>query len=163
MVKNLVIGTGFSYRTLVSASPTFKLDYFTDATQTNTKDNVKQSEINLQVEYTPKKKYIGFGVERMFVDNPFSRFFVNYSQGIKGVFNSDFDYQKVQLYFKQPITIGPLGRTSITMEIGKTFGKVPLGLLSIIPGNQSYFNIDNTFYNLNFYEFVSYQYTTVNW
>lgn len=163
LVKNLVIGTGFSYRTLVSASPTFKLDYFTDATQTNTKDNVKQSEINLQVEYTPNKKYIGYGVERLFVDNPFSRFFVNYSQGIKGVFNSDFDYQKVQLYFKQPITIGPLGRTSITMEIGKTFGKVPLGLLSIIPGNQSYFNIDNTFYNLNFYEFVSDQYTTVNW
>ncbi len=162
-VKNLVIGTGLSYRTLVSASPTFKLDYYTDATQTTTKDNVKQSEINLQVEYTPNKKYIGFGVERMFVDNPFSRFFVNYSQGIKGVFNSDFDYQKVQLYYKQPITIGPLGRTSITMEIGKTFGKIPLGLLSIVPGNQSYFNIDNTFSNLNFYEFVSDQYTTFNW
>ncbi len=162
-VKNLIIGTGFSYRTLVSASPTFKLDYFTDATQTTTKDNVKQSEVNLQVEYTPNKKYIGYGVERMFVDNPFSRIFVNYSQGIKGVFNSDFDYQRVQLYYKQPITIGPLGRTNITMEIGKTFGKVPLGLLSIIPGNQSYFNIENTFNNLNYYEFVSNQYTTFNW
>ena len=162
-VKNLIIGTGFSYRTLVSASPTFKLDYYTDATQTTTKDNVKQSEINLSAEFTPNKKYIGFGVERMFVDNPFSRIFVNYSQGIKGVFNSDFDYQRLQLYYKQPITIGPLGRTSLTVEIGKTFGKIPLGLISVIPGNQSYFNIENTFNNLNYYEFVSDQYTTLNW
>ncbi len=161
--KNLVIGTGFSYRTLVSASPTFSLDYFTDETQTITKNNVKQSEINLQVEYSPKKKYVGYGVERLFVDSPFSRIFLNYSQGIKGVFQSDFDYQKVQLYYKQPITIGPLGRTNLTIEIGKTFGEIPLGLLSVIPGNQSYFNIENTFNNLNFYEFVSDQYTTLNW
>ncbi len=161
--KNFVIGTGFSYRTLVSASPTFKLDYYTDETLTIIKDNVKQSEINLQVEYSPKKKYVGYGVERLFVDSPYSRFFVNYSAGIKGMLDSDFDYQKVQLYYKQPITIGPLGRTNLTMEVGKTFGKIPLGLMSVIPGNQSYFNIENTFSNLNYYEFVSDQYTTINW
>lgn len=161
--KNFVVGTGFSYRTLVSASPTFKLDYYTDATQTAVKDNVKQSEINLQVDYSPRKKYVGYGVERLYVDSPYSRFFINYSAGIKGMANSDFDYQKLQLYYKQPITIGPLGRTNITMEAGKTFGAVPLGLLSIVPGNQSYFNIENTFYNLNYYEFVSDQYTTFNW
>ena len=161
--KNLVIGAGFSYRTLVSASPTFKLDYYTDAMQTTTKDNVKQSEFNVQAEYNHKKKYVGYGVERLYVDSPYSRIFVSYSSGVKGVMDSDFDYQRVQLYFKQPITIGPLGRTSLTMEVGKTFGKVPLGLLSIIPGNQSYFNIENTFNNLNYYEFVSDQYTTLNW
>ena len=37
---------------------------------------------------------------------------------------------------------------------------MPLGLLSVIPGNQSYFIIDNTFNNLNFYEFVSDEYAT---
>lgn len=161
--KNLVIGTGFSYRTLVSASPTFKLDYYTDATQTTTKPNVKQSELNVQVEYSHKKKYVGYGVERLYVDSPYTRIFVSYSAGIKGMLESDFDYQKIQMYFRQPLTIGPLGRSNITMEAGKTFGKVPLGLLSIIPGNQSYFNIENTFSNLNFYEFVSDQYTTLNW
>jgi hypothetical protein len=47
--------------------------------------------------------------------------------------------------------------------VGKTFGKVPLGLLSVIPGNQTYFTIENTFSNLNFYEFVSDQYATLQW
>ena len=161
--KNLILKTGFSYRTLESASPTFSLDYFSDDTYTTTKSAVKQSEVNLQVEYTPNKKTIGYGVERSIVDNPYSRFFVNYSQGFKGLLNSDFDYSKVQLYYKQPILIGPLGRTNLTMELGKTFGQVPLGLMSVIPGNQTYFIIGNTFSNLNFYEFVADRYATLQW
>ena len=162
-LKNLTFQLGASYRTLESASDTFKLDYFTDETQTTTKPNLNQSEINLQVEYTSKKKFVGYGVERLSVDNPYSHFFVNYSQGIKGVFNSDFDYQKIQLYYKQPIIIGPLGRTNLIMELGKTFGQIPLGLMSIIPGNQTYFTIENTFNNLNFYEFVADEYATFQW
>lgn len=162
-IKNLTMQLGFSYRTLESASDTFSLDYYTDNTLTTTNSEVKQSEINLQFEYTPKRKTIGYGVERREVDNPYSRFFINYSQGIKGLIDSDFDYQKIQLYYKQPIIIGAIGRSNFTMELGKTFGQVPLGLLSVVPGNQTYFIIDNTFNNLNFYEFVSDQYATVNW
>lgn len=162
-IKNLTFQTGFSYRTLESASTTFSLDYYTDIANSVTKSEVKQSEVNFQVEYSPKRKTIGFGVERNIVDSPFSRFFVNYSHGFKGLLNSDFKYDKLQLYYKQPIIIGPLGRTNIIMEVGKTFGKVPLGLLSVIPGNQTYFTIENTFSNLNFYEFVSDQYATLQW
>ncbi|MFV5699564.1 DUF5686 family protein [Flavobacterium sp. ZT3R17] len=162
-VKNLTFQTGFSYRTLQSASKTFSLDYYTDAAHTITKSDVKQSEVNLQIEYTPKRKTIGFAVERENVDSPYSRFFVNYSHGFKGLLDSDFQYEKVQLYYKQPIIIGPLGRTNIIMELGKTFGTVPLGLMSVIPGNQTYFTIENTFSNLNFYEFVSDQYATLEW
>jgi hypothetical protein len=47
------------------------------------------------------------------------------------------------------------------MELGKTFGSVPLGLMSIIPGNQTYFTIRNTFNLLNFYEFEADQYATL--
>ena len=162
-VKNLTFQTGFSYRTLESASDTFKLDYFTDASQTAKRSDVKQAEVNFQVELTPNRKTIGYGVERSNVDTPFSRIFVNYSQGFKGLFDSDFNYQKLQLYYRQPIIIGPLGRTNLTMELGKTFGTIPLGLMSVIPGNQSYFTIENTFTNLNFYEFVSDQYATLQW
>ncbi|MFV8362795.1 DUF5686 family protein [Flavobacterium sp. ZT3P35] len=162
-VKNLVLQAGISYRTLESASPTFSLDYYTDIANGITKSDVKQSEANFQIEYSPKRKTIGFGVERSNVDSPYSRFFVNYSHGFKGLLNSDFKYDKLQLYYKQPIIIGPLGRTNIIVEVGKTFGKVPLGLLSVIPGNQTYFTIENTFSNLNFYEFVSDQYATLQW
>ena len=162
-IKNLTFQAGFSYRTLESASPTFSLDYFTDATNSTTKSDVRQSEVNFQVEYTPNRKTIGYGVERSNVDSPFSRFYVNYSHGFRGLLNSDFKYEKIQLYYKQPIIIGPLGRSNVIVEVGKTFGTIPLGLMSVIPGNQTYFTIENTFSNLNFYEFVTDQYATLQW
>ena len=162
-IKNVTFQLGFSYRTLESASDTFKLDYFTDATLTNTKSKVTQSELNVQIEMTPKKKTIGYGVERREIDSPYSRIFINYGQGFKGFINSDFDYQKIQLYYKQPLVIGAIGRSNFTMELGKTFGQVPLGLMSVVPGNQTLFIIDNTFSNLNFYEFVADQYATLQW
>ena len=162
-IKNLIFQLGISHRRLISASPTFSLDYYTDASRTTTQSEVKQSEANIQIEFMPNRKTIGYGVERDVVDNPYSRFFINYSHGFKGVLNSDFKYEKLQLFYKQPIIIGPLGRTNITMELGKTFGTIPLGLMSVIPGNQTYFTIENTFSNLNFYEFISDQYLTLKW
>ena len=162
-IKNVTFQLGFSYRTLESASDTFKLDYFTDATLTNTKSKVTQSELNVQIEMTPKKKTIGYGVERRDIDSPYSRIFINYGQGFKGFINSDFDYQKIQLYYRQPVVIGAIGRSNFTIELGKTFGQVPLGLMSVVPGNQTLFIIDNTFSNLNFYEFVADQYATLQW
>src|SRR5690606_32091166 len=117
------------------------------------KSEVKQSELNLQIEYTPGRKTVGYGVERKEVNNPFPRVFVNYTQGLQGVLNSDFNYEKIQLYYKQPLNMGGIGRLDTTIELGKTFGTVPLGLLSIVPGNQTYFTIENTFNLLDFYEF----------
>ncbi len=161
--KNLTFQLGFSYRTLESASETFKLDYYIDDTFTSTKSNVTQSELNFQVEFTPNKKTMGYGVERRDIASPYSRVFVNYCQGFKGFINSDFEYQKVQLYYKQPLIIGAIGRSNFILELGKTFGTIPLGLMSVVPGNQTYFIIENTFNNLNFYEFVTDTYTTVQW
>lgn len=159
-VKNLTFEAGISYRTLKSASDLFSLDYYTDASQTTIQSQVKQSEMSFSVDYTPKRKTFGYGVERNIVDSPYSRFFVSYSKGYKGILDSDFDYDKIQIYIKQPVLLGGFGRLNVISEAGKTFGEVPLGLLSVIPGNQSYFIIDNTFNNLNFYEFVSDQYAT---
>jgi len=162
-VKNLTIGGGISYRTLLTASPTFSLDYYTDLSQSRIKSQVKQSEASIQIDYTPNRKPIGFSVERYYADSPFTRLFLSYSQGVKGLLNSDFEYQKIQLYLKQPIIIGPLGRSNIILETGKTFGYIPLGLMSVVPGNQSFFDISNTFSNLKYYEFVADQYVTLKW
>ncbi len=161
-VKNLSFQVGFSYRTLESASPTFSLNYLKTLEDGTTvvESEVKQAETNIQIDFTPKRKTIGYGVERDVIDSPYTRIFASYSAGLKGVTDKDFDYKRVQLYVKQPIIIGAIGRTNLITELGKTFGAVPLGLMSVIPGNQTYFTIENTFSNLNFYEFVADEYAT---
>jgi len=159
-LKNLTFQTGFTYRTLKSAWSKFSLDYFDENGVIQSR--VKQADLNFMVDYTPKRKTIGHGVERQNVDYNFPRVFINYSHGMKGVFDSDFSYQKLQFYYRHPILIGGFGRLFPTFETGKIFGKVPLGLMGVIPGNQSYFQIENTYNLMNYYEFVSDQYTSLH-
>lgn len=161
-LKNLKFSTTFSYRTLKSASETFSLDYYIDKANNITKNDVKQSEINVAIDYTPKKKTIGYGVDRTIVDNRYTHLHLSYSQGFKGVLDSDFDYTKLQLYVRQPILIGGFGTLTSTFEAGKTFGEIPLGLMSVVPGNQSYFSIENAFNMLNYYEFITDEYTSLH-
>ena len=167
-IKNLTFQTGMSYKTLESASPVFSLDYYTTLPTLENpagvvKSTTTQSEFNIQAEFKPNRRAIADGVERSIARSLYTSLFVNYSQGCKGIMNSDFNYKKLQIYYRQPIIIGPLGRTNLILELGKTFGTIPLGLMSVVPGNQTFFTIENTFSNLNYYEFVTDQYATFQW
>jgi hypothetical protein len=163
-VKNLMFRGSFNYRTLRSASPTFSMDYFKDPDDPSkgTIGAIKQYEFGFHIDYTPGRRTIGYGVERSDVDLNYTRLFLNYSQGIKDLFNSDFDYQKVQFYYRQPVLVGGFGRLFATLEAGKIFGNVPLGLMGIVPGNQSYFIIENTYNLMNYYEFVADEYVSLH-
>lgn len=155
--RNVIFRLGGNYRTLESASETFSLDY---NTTTGVESEIKQFETSLSFSYFPKRKMTGFGVERLIANDDFARLFAQFSKGDKNLLNSDFNYTKVQFSYIQPWQMGGFGRLTTSIEAGKTFGEVPLGLLSVIPGNQSYFSIYNTFSQLDFYEFVSDTYTS---
>lgn len=150
--RNLVLRLGGNYRTLESASPTFSLDY---NTPNGIASEIKQYETTFSLAYFPKRKMTGFGVERRNANDDFARLFAQVSRGDKNVLSSDFDYTKLQLSYLQPWQLGGFGRLTSSIEVGKTIGEVPLGLLNVIPGNQTYFSIYNTFSQLDFYEFVS--------
>lgn len=159
--KNFITRLTGSYRTLRSATETFSLDYI-DANGA-IQSEIQQPEINFSATYTPKRKTIGYGVEQKVVnDGDYATFFASYSFGLKDLLGGDFEYKKVQALYTQPWNIGGFGRTFTTIEAGKIYGEVPLGLLSPIPGNQTLFSIYNTFNQLDFYEFVSDTYVSLH-
>tara|TARA_R110000751_G_scaffold59347_4_gene124673 strand:- start:30126 stop:32621 length:2496 start_codon:yes stop_codon:yes gene_type:complete len=162
-VTNLRIGVGGSYRTLSSALPdAFSLDYIDPSAPTGISSEINQFDLSTILIYTPGKKTIGNGVERRDVNDNYSTLFLSYTNGVKNFLDSDFDYKKVQFSYTQPWQVGGLGRLLSTVETGKTFGEVPLGLLNAIPGNQTFFSVYNTFSNLDFYEFVTDTYVSAH-
>lgn len=164
-LKNLTFRTSFSHRTLWTASPeTFNMDYYIDPNDHSkgVRSTVNQYEYNFHIDYTPLRRTAGFGVERTDVDLNYARLYLNFTQGVKGIFGSDFDYQKLQFYYRQPIIVGGFGRLFTTLEAGKIFGAVPLGLMGIVPGNQSYFIIENTYNVMNYYEFEADEYVSLH-
>ncbi|GGG53833.1 membrane protein [Croceivirga lutea] len=162
-VKNLRFQIGGAFRTLSSALPEeFSLDYIDPSSPTGISSEIKQFDINTTVVYTPGKKTIGYGVERYDVNDRYSTLLLNYTKGMSGFLESDFDYERLQFSYTQPWQLGGIGRLTSTVELGKTFGEVPLGLLSVIPGNQTVFSLYNVFPNLDFYEFVTDTYATLH-
>jgi len=161
-LKNLIFSLSGTYRTLESASDTFSLDYNDPESPTGISSEIKQYETAFSVSAFPGRKKTGFGVERHDANDDYPRMFAQISLGDKNLFGSDFNYTKLQMSYIQPWLAGGFGRLTTTIESGKTFGKVPLGLLSVVPGNQSYFSIYNTFSQLDFYEFVTDTYTSLH-
>ncbi len=152
--KNFIFRVTGSYRTLKSATDTFSLNYIDEGG--TIQSEINQPELELGINYTPHRKTSGYGVERWVVNNgDFPTFFAGYTAGLKNILNGDFEYHRVQALYTQPWNVGGFGRLYTTVEVGKVFGEVPLGLLNPVPGNQTLFSIYNTFSQLDYYEFVS--------
>lgn len=162
-VTNFRIGLGSTFRTLRSALPdAFSLDYVDASADTGVSSEIRQFDVNALLIYTPGKRTIGYGVERRDINDEYSTLLLKYTKGIDGIWDSDFNYSKLQFSYSQPWQVGGFGRLFSTVEVGKTFGDVPLGLLNVVPGNQTFFTTYGTFANLDFYEFVTDTYASVH-
>lgn len=161
-VRNLNFRVGATYKTLESAAPElFNVNYY-DSNGVE-QSIVNQVELDIAINYTPGRKSAGFGVERS-VSNEGRHpiLYASYTKGLKEVFNSDFNYDKLQLFYKHRLLVGGLGKMSYVLEIGKTFGEIPVTLLDVVPGNQTLFTAPRTFDLLDYYEFVTDQYASLH-
>jgi len=109
--------------------------------------------------YTPGRDVYGLGVAQRYGKNAFPSFMLNYHKSFSFL-NSDFNYSRLQFRYDQHILWGKFGKTDATVELGKTFGKVPLALLNPLPANQVLIQKPYTFSLLNYYDFVTDTYAT---
>ena len=161
-IHNLNFRIGATYKTLESAAPDlFNVNYIDD--NGVEQSDVKQTELDIAINYTPGRKNAGFGVERS-VGNEGRHpiLYLSYTKGLKGVLDSDFNYDKLQLFYKHRLLMGGLGKMNYVLELGKTFGDIPLTLLDAVPGNQTLFTAPRTFDLLDYYEFVTDQYASIH-
>jgi hypothetical protein len=152
-----------SYRTIKSANP---VDFIVDYVNPNTgqiESEVAQTELSFASTFTPGRKTANYGVDRTLINSgAYPILYLGYTKGLDGPLGSDFNYDRAQFYYSHPFQIGPFGRLTARLEAGKTFGQVPLSLLNVVPGNQTYFNIAGAFNTMDFYEFVTDEYLTVS-
>lgn len=159
---NLEFRLGGSYRTIKSANTGFFSLDFLDSDGI-VQGVLKQSDVGLSMTFTPGRKTSNYGVDRTLINAlEYPILYLNYTKGLEGLLDSEFNYDRAQFYYEHPFQIGGFGRLRTRIEAGKTFGEVPLALLSVVPGNQTLFNISGAFNTLNFYEFVTDEYVTLS-
>lgn len=158
--KNFQVRVDGTLQSIKSANPTgFNLMYYQNG---NLRKTTNDSRVTLSLIARPGAKFSQTGVDRYEHGTLAPTIVLKYTKGIEGLFNADFNYNKLQFMFYKPIILGNLGKTFLSFEAGKTFDAVPLALQNIIPGNQSYGIVPNTFAQLNYYEFVADTYTTLH-
>lgn len=122
------------------------------------KPTITTAEAGLTLRFAPNEKFYQGTVFRYPMLTKYPVYTLSYKAGLKGLMGSEFNYHKVTFTFLKNIFSGPLGRSQINVEAGRTFGTVPFPLLDIHRANQSYY-FDWYSYNLmNFMEFASDKY-----
>ncbi len=134
---------------------TFNYSYYTDDSRTTTQNTLNTSEISFYTRFLYREKFISGNRDRVSIGSAYPTFQLNFRLGLKGVFDSDFSYQKVNIKIDDQIPFNPFGYTYYMLQAGRTWGSVPYPLLEIHPGNESYLYDFAAFNLMNYFEFVS--------
>jgi len=84
------------------------------------------------------------------------------AQGIRGIFQSAYDYTKLYASVKDAIKISPLGTLKYKVYAGKIFGTLPYPYLENHPGNDLYYYNANAFSLMTRFEYLSDRFAGVN-
>lgn len=124
---------------------------------------IETSSFHLQLRYAPHEKFYQGKTYRTPMLNEYPILSLRYEVSFKDFLKSDYSYHSLTANIFKRIFIAPIGYSDVELEVGKVFGQVPYPLLEIHRANQT-FSYQLQSYNLmNFLEFVSDEYFSVNY
>jgi hypothetical protein len=139
--------------------------YFLNLDNSNLLQNIGRlttTEFTAGIRYAPNEQFYQGKIYRVPIPSKYPVITVDYTQGIKDVFDGAYNYQKLHARIDKRVYLSQFGYADVTLEGGKIFGQVPYPLLNIFRANQTY-AYDLYSYNLmNFLEFVSDHYESID-
>jgi hypothetical protein len=148
----------FTFKKLTQ-TPTGSL-YFQN--NTGRVDDMTTADATFTFRYAPNEKFYPTKLYRIPIPNKYPIFSVDYTMGINKLFGGQYAYHNLHARIDKRIYLSQLGWADTFVEGGRMFSTVPYPLLNIFRANQS-FNYDIYSYNLmNFLEFVSDKYVSIN-
>ncbi|MES2593570.1 MAG: DUF5686 family protein [Bacteroidota bacterium] len=126
------------------------------------KENIVTSEFRLLTRFAYDEKYIDGTFARTSLGTRYPVLQAQYTLGIKDLFFSDYNYQKLSINVDDRIRINPIGYFDYILEYGKTWGVLPYPLMTIHGGNETYIYDVYAYNSMNYYEFVSDEYASLS-
>ncbi|SES20993.1 DUF5686 and carboxypeptidase-like regulatory domain-containing protein [Pedobacter rhizosphaerae] len=125
-------------------------------------NRVSTSELSLQLRYAPNEKFYQGKIYRVPIPDRYPVFTFRYTAGLKGLFGGEYNYHNLMGSIDKRFYLSQLGYSDVTVEGGYIAGKVPFPLLDIHRANQTYAYQLNSYNLMNFLEFVSDHYVSIN-
>jgi len=146
--------------------PLFLFQYYSNPndTESKIKTDFNSTEITLESRFAYNEMHIQADNERISLGTlKWPIFTLKYTLGLKGIFESDFNFQKVSLVVDDNIKVGVLGRSSYKFTAGYVPSRVPYPLLNQHLGNQSPFYSSEAYNLMNWFEFVTDTYASLQY
>jgi hypothetical protein len=144
-------------------TPAGAIEYIDDSEGTAIKvPNLTTSELSLQLRWAPNEQFYQGKIYRIPIINRYPIFTFRYSRGIKGLLGGEYNYNQFNLRAEKRVFLSQLGYSDVVLEGGYITGRLPYPLLSIHRANQTYAYQLNSYNLMNFLEFVSDRYASVN-
>ena len=127
-------------------------------------DYYQDSFITLEARFAKNETFIMNGNEKITLSTkriPVITF--KYQRGIKGFLGGNFDYERYTLKAYQSFRLGKIGRSDYTLMAGYTPSNLPAPLLFPHLGNETLFFVRSAFSTMNYFEFVSDQYVSLQY
>jgi hypothetical protein len=128
----------------------------------NTVNSLQTTELSMELRYAPHEKFYQGKLYRTPIPDKYPIFTLRYQEGIKGLFKGDYNYQNVTGNITKRFYLSQLGFADVSAEGGYIFNKLPYPLLDIQHANQSYALQLQSYNLMNYLEFVSDHYTSIN-
>lgn len=125
-------------------------------------NDITTSEVTLFTRFARNEEFLAGEFDRISLGTKHPTFTLNYTYGMKGVLNSDYEYHKLILGYKHKLKLGFLGVLNYSGEVGKVFGAAPFPLLEVHQGNESFLANNRAYNMMNILEFVSDEYVSGN-
>lgn len=143
----------------IQQTPTGTLEFNTLTNQHL--DNLTTSELTFGLRYAPNELFYQGKTYRIPIINNYPIVQLRYTLGINDLLGGQYHFHRFLAMANKRMYIPPIGYMDITLDGGKTFGKLPFPLLTIHRANQTYAFQPEAYNLMNFLEFVSDQYATV--
>ncbi len=122
---------------------------------------IKSAEIRLDTRLAYKERILIGEFERVSLGAKYPILEIRYGYGIPDMFNSDYEYHKLQLGLHHWFNVFNLGWSKYIIEAGRIWGTLPYPLLKLHEGNETFIFDEYSFNLMNYYEFVSDKYIKV--
>lgn len=124
---------------------------------------LSNTEANLELRYAPHEQYYQGKLYRTPIINKYPIFTLRYNAGLKGVFEGQNRYHNVSANIAKRVYLSQFGYADVTAEGSYILGnKVLFPLLTIHRANQTYAYQLNSYNLMNFLEFVSDHYASLD-
>ena len=164
LFKGFTQRIGFRYYTF---EPAFNFAYYDtpdDVPNSSIHENFETAEFIFESRYARDELFIQSDNDRLSLGTiRWPIITIRYTKGVKGLLNSNFEYDKVRLSIYRRLRFGPLGAGYLNLTAEKVFGTLPYPLLSLHLGNQSPLYTSVTYNLMNYGEFISDQFASLQY